>query len=429
MALLFSPPSWVLHTNIYEVNLRQYTAEGTFRSFAAHLPRLKDMGVHTLWFMPLTPIATKERKGTLGSYYACASYTAINPEFGTAEDFKQLVNTAHEMGFKIIIDWVANHTGCDHEWTKLHPEWYKKDSSGEFKKPEGMEDIIELDFSNPALRHAMRQAMRWWVDEFDIDGFRCDLAFWVELSFWKEARAELEKLKPLFWLGEFDPLDSPAYADVFDAAYTWKWMHKTEDYYKKNLQLKELLNVLYQYNEVSSEKLLPVWFTSNHDENSWNGTEFEKYGSMAAVLAVFSCTWYGLPLVYSGQELPNRKRLKFFDKDEIEWGKNMELHEFYKKLLMLRAEFPAYHTGSSATVPQMLNTDRQHHVLAYLRKKEEAEVIVLLNFSRTHQRVHFSDTRVSGLFRNVLTGNLHTLAGDSVIEIKPWDYLVLEKII
>lgn len=387
------------------------------------------MGVHTLWFMPLTPIATKGRKGTLGSYYACASYTAINPEFGTAEDFKHLIGTAHEMGFKIILDWVANHTGCNHEWTMLHPDWYKKDASGDFKKPEGMDDIIELDFANPALRHAMREAMCWWVDEFDIDGFRCDLAFWVELSFWKETREELDKQKPLFWLGEFDPLDSPSYAEVFDTAYTWKWMHKTEEFYKKHLQLKELLTVLDSYQELMNENFFPLWFTSNHDENSWNGTEFEKYGEMAGLLTVFSCTWYGLPLVYSGQELPNKRRLKFFDKDEIEWKENNELHEFYKKLLVLRAENPALHSGYSESAPQILKTDRQHHILAYLRKKEKAEVIVLLNFSHTDQRVHFSDARVSGWFKNIFSGTLHTLAGDSVIEIKPWGYLVLEKII
>src|ERR1041385_4453312 len=184
----FKSPAWVYTTNIYEVNIRQYTPEGTFKAFANHLPRLKEMGVETLWFMPVTPIALEKRKGVLGSYYACSEYTAINPEFGNLDDFKNMVNKAHEMGFKVIIDWVANHTGWDHVWTKQHPDRYKKEKDGSFKTSPEMTDIIELDFENPALRKGMIDAMRFWITECDIDGFRCDLAYWIDISFWREAR-------------------------------------------------------------------------------------------------------------------------------------------------------------------------------------------------------------------------------------------------
>ena len=212
---------WKNSTNVYEVNVRQYTKEGSFNAFVKELPRLKDMGVQTLWFMPVTPIAQKNKKGTLGSYYAAADYTSINPEFGTLQDFKNLVEEAHKQGFKVIIDWVANHTGWDHVWTKEHPEYYKRDSAtGDFAVASGMDDIIELDFKNPALRRAMIDAMRFWIDETKIDGFRCDLAFWVELDFWIEAKKELDPEKKLFWLGELDPLENPDYMQVFDAAYT-----------------------------------------------------------------------------------------------------------------------------------------------------------------------------------------------------------------
>ena len=180
---------WVSTTNIYEVNVRQYTKEGTFRAFLQHLPRLKDMGVQTLWLMPITPIARKNMKGTHGSYYACSDYTAINPEFGTMDDFKYLVREAHNLGFKLIIDWVANHTGWDHRWTREHPDFYLKDeSTGDFKTASGMDDIIELNYDNPMLVTAMIEAMQFWVRECDIDGFRCDLAAWVELHFWQSAR-------------------------------------------------------------------------------------------------------------------------------------------------------------------------------------------------------------------------------------------------
>jgi alpha-amylase len=367
---------WIKSTNIYEVNLRQCTPEGTINAFAAHLPRLRDMGVETLWFMPITPISQKNRKGTMGSYYACSDYTSVALEFGSLNDFKSLVYQAHKMGFKVILDWVANHTGWDHWWTLEHPDWYEKDEQGiDFKRASGMDDIIELDFKNPALRKAMIDAMKFWVTETDIDGFRCDLAFWVELDFWQEAKPELEKLKPLFWLGELDPLDNPEYMHVFDAAYTWKWMHKAEQFYKGQTSFEEIMHVLEEYTQAAGTK---AWFTSNHDENSWNGTEYEKYGALAKSLAVFSCTWPGMPLVYSGQELPNYKRLQFFEKDAIEWKEDCELHGFYKTLFQLKKSNAALDVDAAV---QILINDAAQSLLVFKRSKAGNEVIVALNFS------------------------------------------------
>jgi alpha-amylase len=376
--------NWINHTNIYEVNLRQYTREGTITAFAAHLPRLKDMGVETLWFMPITPIAQKNKKGSMGSYYACSDYTAVAEEFGTLNDFQNLVRQAHGMGFKVILDWVANHTGWDHRWTLEHPDWYEKDEhTRDFKKASGMDDIIELDFKNPLLRKAMIDAMKFWITETGIDGFRCDLAFWVELDFWVEAKPELEKIKPLFWLGELDALDSPEYMQVFDAAYTWKWMHKAEQFYKNQASFDDLLQVLEQYQKAPGIK---AWFTANHDENSWNGTEYEKYGELAKTLAVFSCTWPGVPLLYSGQEFPNQKRLQFFEKDEIEWRNSCELHSFYKKLFGLKKANAALAVDAQL---QVLQYDGGQRLLVYKRSKEVNEVIVALNFSSEEREVSF----------------------------------------
>jgi len=374
----FKPVDWSHNTNIYEVNVRQYTIAGTFNAFAQHLPRLKEMGVKTLWFMPITPIAQKNKKGSLGSYYACSDYTSINPEFGTLDDFKNLVKEAHEMGFKVIIDWVANHTGWDHVWTKEHPDYFLKDSTtNDFKIASGMDDIIELDFKNPALRKAMKDAMKFWVTEFDIDGFRCDLAFWVELDFWKEARKELDAAKPLFWLGEFDELEKPEYGEAFDASYTWTWMHKTEDFYKKHEPLDTLLTVLKKYDDLG-DSTMRAWFTTNHDENSWNGTEYEKYGYMAKALAVFSATWNGMPLLYSGQELPNKKRIEFFDKDTIAWDAGNELEGFYKTLLTLKTNNPALRSGDPAVQTFRIKTSEPKNVFAFLRKNGAKEVLVVL---------------------------------------------------
>ena len=408
---------WIYSTNVYEVNLRQYTEEGTFAAFARHLPRLKDMGVQTLWFMPVTPISQKVKKGSMGSYYACSDYTSINPEFGTIEDFKSLAKEAHEMGFKIIIDWVANHTGWDHIWTVQHPEWYKKDEhTGDFKRASGMDDIIELDFENDAMSRALIDAMKFWVMNCDVDGFRCDLAFWVQLDFWVQAKETLDKIKPLFWLAESDSLDHPEYMQVFDAAYTWTWMHKTEEFYKKDLPYGDLMQVLHRYQSAPGIK---AWFTSNHDENSWNGTEYEKYGEMAKLLAVFSCTWQGLPLIYSGQELPNLKRLKFFDKDVIDWKDNFELHDFYKTLLYLHSINPALRSDNN-----LHSFFSENNVLSFQRTKDEQKVIVILNFSAHQLNWEFKED-IKGVFRNIFSGQEIDLAPGKNILLSPWKYLVL----
>lgn len=424
----FTPVDWAHTASIYEVNVRQYTVAGTFNAFAQELPRLRDMGINTLWFMPVTPIAQKNKKGTLGSYYACSDYTAINPEFGSLEDFKNLVKKAHDQGFKVIIDWVANHTGWDHVWTKDHPDYYLKDSAtGDFQIASGMEDIIELDFSNKELRKAMKEAMLFWVRECGIDGFRCDLAFWVELDFWKEARKELDAVKPLFWLGEFDELEKPEYGEAFDASYSWTWMHKTEDFYKGKTEEDSLLQVLKKYDDLG-DSTMRTWFTTNHDENSWNGTEYEKYGEMAKALAVFSCTWNGIPLLYSGQELPNKKRILFFDKDTIAWTGRNELHDFYKALLTLRAHNPALRGGDPVVKTFRLKTTAPGQVMAYLRKKENREVLVVLNLSKENN-LHFevTDPQLTGSFKNIFSGAANDFSKEKSFEMQGWEYLVYER--
>ncbi len=417
--------AWKHTTNIYEVNLRQYTREGTFNAFATHLPRLKDMGVQVLWFMPITPISKEKMKGTMGSYYACAHYTSINPEFGTLDDFKKIVHTAHRMGFKVIIDWVANHTGWDHVWTRTHPDYYLHDmDTGTFHAASGMDDIIELNYQNPALRQAMIDAMKFWVKECDIDGFRCDLASWVVVDFWQQARPQVEAIKPLFWLGEFDELENPEYGKVFDASYSWKWMHQTKDFYHQHQPLQDLITLLYQYGAVGDDSMR-TWFTSNHDENSWNGTEYEKYGAMALALAVFSCTWNGIPLIYSGQELPlKNKRLMFFDKDPIPWTDKYELHDFYKTLLRLHATHPALRGGDAAVSTKKLHTTADDKILAYHRQNGANQVLVVLNFSNEEVSFCITDFKPEGSFQNVFTHIIIDGPDVKKHQLTPWAYFV-----
>jgi alpha-amylase len=426
--MTFKKADWIHNTNVYEVNLRQYTTEGTINAFAKELPRLKDMGVAVLWFMPITPIAQKNKKGSLGSYYACSSYTAVSDEFGGIDDFKNLVQQAHQMGFKVIMDWVANHTGWDHEWTITNTDYYKKDeATGDFKIASGMDDIIELDYSNGNMRLAMIAAMEFWVKECDIDGFRCDLAAWVQLDFWLQARAALEKTKTLFWLAECDGIENANYYEAFDACYCWTWMHKTAEFYKHNRDKKMLDAILMHYNFTVGDRGMVLWYTSNHDENTWNGTEYEKYGDAALALAVFSCTWNGMPLVYSGQEMPTHKRLQFFDKDVIDWDGQYRLHDFYKTLLNLHSNNPALRGGDPAVTTHILHTNADAQVLAYLRHNIDDEVLVLINFSDRPVDCMVYDERFSGTFTNVFTAEKIDAAIQRQFTLQPWAYLVFEK--
>ena len=417
----FSTIDWAKGSNIYEVNIRQYTEEGTFSAFSKHLPRLKDMGIDILWLMPITPISKKIRQGTLGSYYACSSYTEINPEFGGLPEFKSLVNDAHALGFKLIIDWVANHTGWDHHWTIEHPEWYLKDAEGNFTEKNGWHDVIDLNFDKTDMRMAMIEAMKYWVTECKIDGFRCDMAHLVPLDFWVDARKQCDALKPLFWLAECEVV---AYHDVFDASYAWWWMHVTEEYAKKKESLQTVRDVLHAYSQYP-EGAIKLFFTNNHDENSWNGTEYEKYGNAAKAWAVFTCTWQGIPLIYSGQESPNTKRLNFFDKDMIEWKDPTQLHDFYKTLLDIRKTNKAIAEGETFILP----SDNSDELMAFLRRKEKDVVLVLLNLSNKDRiKIQVENEWLNGNFKNIFSKMQFSFTGKESFELQANEYLVYKRI-
>ncbi len=423
----FPPVPWCLNTNVYEVNLRQYTDEGTLGAFRLHLPRLADMGVGVLWFMPLTPISKKNRKGSLGSYYACSSYRRFSQEFGTMHEFRELVQEAHGLGMKVIIDWVANHTGCDHEWTESHPDYFKKNEKGEFYDANGWDDVIDLDYSNPAMRVEMIESMRYWMNETNIDGFRCDMAMLTPLDFWMQARSLLEADRKMFWLAELDPLDHPDYMKVFDAAYTWRWMNAAKQFRDEgSRQIHHLRFVLDQYANVLPASACPAWFTSNHDENSWNGTEQEKYGEMAIPLAVFSSTYKGVSLMYSGQEIPNLKRLQFFEHDPLDWTKAPALHGFYRSLNRLRATHAAF-----TAVPEMqhclqLRNGVDHHVLSFKRQHDDSKVIVLINFSPFPlHNIEVDTNGCEGLFVEHFTDLAEVFEGQNhFFHLQPWGYQI-----
>lgn len=422
MSTAFHRVEWSYTASIYEVNLRQYTPEGTISAFSRQMPRLKQMGIDVLWFMPITPISKERRLGGLGSYYSSSDYMAINPEFGTLDDFTQLVKDAHGLGLKVIIDIVANHTGWDHRWTREHPEYYKRNQEGKFYDPHGWEDVIDLNYDNRELRQAMIGMMRFWIERCDVDGFRCDMAMLVPLDFWREARTALDGVKPLFWLAECEEV---AYHEVFDATYTWKLLHRMEAVWRKESGLGGLDEVLTSYAQDFPADALRVYFTTNHDENSHSGSEFERLGDASGTFGVLCATWNGLPLIYSGQELPNHKRLKFYDRDPIEWTGRYELNDYYKALLGLRKRNPALRAASPSGMTRRILTGLDNRCFGFVRTAGEDEVAVLLNFSAEWVKLDAMWWGMRGGYKDIFT--LREWKLPASIDISPWGYAVLEK--
>ncbi|RYY71472.1 MAG: hypothetical protein EOO13_03035 [Chitinophagaceae bacterium] len=420
----FHQPSFLHASNIYCVNLRQYSPEGSMTAFSAQLPRLKDMGVEILWFMPIHPIGKVRRKGTLGSYYSIADFREVNPEFGSKADFKLLVETAHQMGMKVIMDWVANHAAWDNVWTISNPDFFVKDDTGNFKPPYDWDDVIQIDHSNEKEQQAMIDAMLYWIGNFNIDGFRADLAHLTPLSFWINARVQASSLKDdLIWLAETEEID---YHQAFDISFSWQWMHGTEDYCKGQKDFSALIHILEHYKNDFPLDALRMWFTSNHDENSWNGTAFEKYGNYVKAFSVFNASFPGIPLIYSGEEAGLSKRLKFFDKDPIDWNDHAGWHDFYKKLLHLRKRNDAISAGSDS-YPVFLEGFREKNMLAYYRIKGNSAVLVFINLSKEKQTLSFDTEGFSGNYIDIFSGERVWLHAAGTIALEPAGFLLLEK--
>lgn len=415
------PDEWIRNAVIYEVNVRQYTPEGTFKSFATHLPRLKELGVDVLWFMPVYPISQQARKGSLGSYYAVRDYKAINPEFGTASDFKSLVDKAHAMGFKVVLDWVANHTGRDHIWLKQHPEWFERDSLGLVVSPHDWTDVAKVDYRNKNMRLAMEDAMLYWIKEFDIDGFRCDVAGEVPTAFWETVSAKLNKTKPLFMLAEADKAELTKKA--FQADYNWPLLGVMNDIAKGRKVAKDLDKIKIHQDSLYSPFTFKMNFVTNHDENSWNGSEYERMGAGVKAFAVLTYTYPGLPLIYSGQEVGLRKRLSFFEKDTIPSWKNDLIFSFYQQLNQLKHTQPALGVGQKAgQFIRYLTTSPSLYI--FERKIKSNRILVVLNLSAQTQEIKFVHAIPAGMFDEFFQ---HAAINVSQLDgtfLAPWQYRV-----
>lgn len=348
---------WTYNSVVYELNVRQYTPEGTFRAAEAEFPRLKKLGVDVIWLMPIYPIGEKERKGSLGSYYAVRDYCAVNPEFGNMSDFDSFLSKAHDFGFKVILDWVANHTSPDAVWNNESGyDWYMRDSLGNTVVNYDWYDIAELNYDNPKVWIAMEDAMRFWLDK-GVDGFRCDMAHEIPVEFWRRVLPKLRsEYDDVYFLAEAENTD--IVTGAFDACYSWELLHLGEAIARGEKGVKDLLAYLEKDASQMPREAFRLMFTSNHDENSWAGTEFERYGDAWQVMAVLSFTLPGgQPMLYTGQEMGWNHRFQFFEKDPVPAWEENEYSDFYKKLITLRHDNPALASGERRGDFKVISTD------------------------------------------------------------------------
>jgi glycosidase len=416
-------PQWSRDAAIYELNTRQFTSEGTFAAAQEQLPRLKALGVDIIWLMPVQEIGKKNRKGGLGSPYSVKDYYSVNPEFGDLDSLKQFVAAAHEIGLYVILDWVANHTAWDNPLTEEHHEWYSRNWKGEFHPTPGTDwsDIIELDYSQPGLRRYMTDAMKWWVTQTDVDGFRCDVAGYVPLDFWNNLRAELDAIKPVFMLAEWESRD--LHARAFDMTYAWSWHNTVRDIAMGKADVGRLVSYYSRSEKTWPAGGMRMTFVSNHDKNSWEGTQFELFGDALENAIALSVIGEGMPLVYSGQEAGNEKRLEFFEKDKINW-RNHRVGELYRGLLALKKSNTALWNGGWGARMAQVPNNVPGSVFSFVRANEKDKVFAVFNFSDKPQSVSFSDTLYHGSYRDFSNRDAVILSEEFTLDMDPWAYRV-----
>ena len=424
-------PDWVKTGVIYEINTRQYSPEGTIKALNSDLPQIKELGIDILCLMPVYPIGAKDRKvleganTSLGSSYSVRDYQAINSELGTTEDFKNLVIKAHGMGFKVIIDWVANHTARDHSWITEHPEWYQKDDKGNIATPYEQTDCAQLDYSKIALRKAMVNSMKFWVINFDIDGFRCEMAGLVPTDFWDDARMELQKVKPLYLLAENE--DQPELCTIaFDSNYGWEMHHLMAAVTQGKKSAEEILNLQSKVDSVMPQRAFKLNFITNHNENSSNSTAKEKFGEGEKSCAVLTCTLPGMPLIYNGQEVAMTKRLRLFAKDTIDWS-NAQMVPFYKTMNSLKHRNRALWNPPLGGKFLPLSNTAPGKIVSFLRTVGNSRVMVLVNLSPESVTADITTSIADGKYINIFNQNKINFNTDNhKCYFEPWEYLVLE---
>lgn len=421
-------PSWAYDATIYELNTRQLTPEGTFAAAEAVLPELRENGIDILWIMPCQPIGVITRKGSLGSYYSIIDYCQFNPEFGTRADFEHLLATAHDLGFKVILDWVANHTAPDSKWTE-NEGWHYRDSVGNLMVQYDWTDISKLNYDNQDMRQEMLRCMHWWMDSIGIDGFRCDVAGEVPTDFWNMAMADLRQSHPdMFTLAEDEAKNYELTESAFDMYYGWELHHLMNGVAQAKNTVEDLWNYFEKADTTTHANAIRMNFTSNHDENSWNGTEFERMGDAVNLFAAFTYVVPGMPLIYTGQLSGNHHRLAFFEKDCIDRIENAPQYAMYHEFNTLRKANKALWSPEKGAKMLRLPADNES-VFACVRPlcNSDNTVIAVMNMSAENQTVTLDLTGYEGTYKTFQTGESIALEKQETITLTPWEYRIFSK--
>lgn len=397
-------PAWIRDAVLYQLNLRHFTPEGTLAAAGARLPRLRDLGIDVVWLMPVHPIGEVNRKGALGSPYAVRDHRAVNPEFGTLDDLLAFVARAHALGLRVLLDWVANHTAWDHVLVHEHPEWYARDWKGDFRPTPWWDwsDVIDLDYGVEGPADWMIDAMVYWVREADVDGFRCDVAGFVPTPVWERARRELEAVKPVVLLAEWE--DRELHRAAFDASYAWSWYEAVRDIARGRADVTALFRYYSGHQRAYPRHALRMTHVENHDRNAWDGSQFEVFGDALEAAVVLSVVGEGIPLLHNGQEAGNPRRLAFFERDPIAWRPH-PLGELYRDLFALKHRTRALWNGAHGAPMVRVPNDAEPRVLSFVRRGARDAVLALFNLSPEPVRVGFGEGPHRGSWERVLAGD------------------------
>ncbi len=418
--------AWSYDAVMYEMNVRQLTEKGTFTAAMSHLQHLKDIGVDVVWVMPIYPIGMVERKGSLGSYYSISDYCAVNPEFGTMSDFNAFVGEAHRLGIKVILDWVANHTSRDAKWLREKTmSWYERDEHGTAKVPWDWSDTAKLNYGEKDVWQGQIEAMKFWVTEHNIDGFRCDMAMLVPIEFWQEVRRELQSVKSdIFMLAEAEGTEF--FEKAFDACYGWELHHAMVDVAQCKSRVDVLRSKIYTILNNYPQTSMHLSFTSNHDENSWSGSEQSRFReALNAMSALTFVLPKSLPLIYTGQEIGYAHSFAFFDKDAMPKFEANEITEKYRRLCEMKHSYTTLCSADRGGSFVEINNNAPDCLFTFVRENEQGRVVYIANLSPYKVFSDFHTGIYAGEYTDVVSGEQTTLFEHTWGDMEPWSYRLL----
>ena len=428
--MMYKNPEWSYSAILYEMNIRQFTTEGTFRAASERLPFLRSIGVDAIWLMPIYPIGEEDRKGSLGSYYSIRDYKGVNPEFGSEADLRDFITKAHALGIKILFDWVANHTARDARWISERPvDWYERDSEGRAKVPWDWSDTAKLNYANREVWRGQIDAMRYWVEQFGIDGFRCDMAMLVPIEFWQEASAELHSIKSdIFMLAEAE--EDNLFEGAFNMSYQWNIHHIMCDIAKGARRVWDLRNAMHAERQRYPREAMRLSFTSNHDENSWSGSEQSRFGRALEVMTAMTFLMPStMPLIYTGQEVGYDHSFAFFARDPIPEALYKEGYatELYRRLADLKHSQRALDSGERGGDVIEIENNAKDCMMTFVREVADSRVVAIVNLSPYTIHADFRTGIYAGKYRDAISGERVVLDEHVERDIAPWHYQILVK--